>query len=629
MSVVEERKSPEDLERSQARPDSPSKDNDVDSSVDANSLKAKQIGVLGAEAAKQVAGWRLWTLYVGIALTAYVAGLDNNTTFAYQQAGASAFLQYPLYASVISVLQQVIIAVGKFPVAKLSDVFGRAEGFMVSLACFLIGWIMMAGAQNFSTLVAATVFYAFGNTGTQIMQQIIIADYIPSKWRGLAIGLLSFPYIINFAVAGKITGQLVDYTDTTSNTWRWGPGSFAIVMPIAMAPLILSLALSQHRAKKDGLVPRHPYRAMRPMQGLRAFLSDMDFGCLILISAGFILILLPLGLYAYAAKLWASPHIIVMFVVGGLCLIGIGLWEWLVASKPLLRLEYFLNRDIIIPALGIGFFDFWAFYMSFTPAYSWSIVAKDFSVEDATYYSVTQSLCLTVFGIACGAIMRWTRHYKYLLTFGCCIRLLGIGLMMRYRTEGSSTVQIVFPQVLQGLGGGFMGITLQVAAQVSVRHQFVAMVLSFVLLFTEIGGACGTAVLGTLQSKYLLPEMLQRLGAVGVSAADINALYAAPTTAIPWPLGSPERTAYIEAWNVYLHVGLSIAAGLSAVPIIASLFITNRRLGDGQNEVSDEMAPGHLGSAQEPPNSLREDKEAQLVAYPEIDGGKNAVSNSG
>lgn len=470
----------------------------------------------------------------------------------------------------------------------------------MSLAFFVVGQIIMAASQSFAATVAGTAIYAFGNTGVQIMQQIICADYVPTKLRGLSIGLLSLPYIINFACAPLIVDGLI-HNDPQNplrvldNLWRWGPGSMAIVMVVAMAPIIFALGLSQRKAKRDGLVPRHPYRTVGLYKGIRAFLADMDAGCLILIAAGFILILLPLGLYAYAAKLWASPHIIVMFVIGGVCIIGIGLWEWLVASKPLLRLHYFVNKDISIPTFGVGFFDFFAFYLSFNPAYVWSIVAMDFDLQDATYYSNTQSLCLTVFGIAAGVVMWWTRRYKWLLFSGCCIRLLGIGLMIRYRQIGSTVVQVVWPQILQGMGGGMMGVSIQVAAQVSVRHQFVAMVSAFVLLFTELGGACGTAVLGTLQSKYLYPAMVRRLSAVGVSSDQITTLYSTQFPA-PWPLGTPERTAYIEAWNEYMHVALAIVAGLSAIPIISSLFISDHKLGNTQNVISDEMAPGRLGS---------------------------------
>lgn len=567
------------------------------SSIASSSDEEKQVGVKTAEASYQVSGKLIWVAWLGLALTAYVTGLDNNTMYAYQQQAATVFQKYPLYLSVISVTQQVIIAVGKFPIAKLADVFGRAEGYMVSLFFYLIGFIILASCQNFAALVAGTVFYAFGNTGTQIMQQIVVADYFSSKLRGLVIGLLSLPYIINFACAPLITAQLVP------SHWRWGPGSFAIIISVATAPIIISLALSQARARKTSLAPRHPYLSMTVMQGLRAFVADVDVGCLILISAGFILILLPLGLHSYAAKGWAAPHIIVMFVIGGLCIIGIGFWEWLVASKPILKLNYFLNKDIFLPAFGIGFFDFLAFYIAWSPSYSWVYLTKGFDISDATYFSNIQSLCLTVFGIVAGALSWYLKRYKWILFAGCCIRLLGIGLMIRYRDESSTTVQIVWPQVLQGLGGGMMGVTLQVAAQVSVRHQYVAMVTAFVLLMTEIGGACGTAILGSLQSTYLYPELIKRLGAVGVSKVDIDAAYASPFT-ITWAFGTPEREAFNAAWNYYIHAGLIIAAAVSAVPIISSLFLTNHKLGDGQNAVSDEMAGSNIGSSHKPQDIL-------------------------
>lgn len=49
-------------------------------------------------------------------------------------------------------------------------------------------------------------------------------------------------------------------------------------------------------------------------------------------------------------------------------------------------------------------------------------------------------------------------------------------------------------QILQGLGGGFVGITAQVAAQASVPRDDVAMATAMILLLTSIGGAFGSAI---------------------------------------------------------------------------------------------------------------------------------------
>lgn len=66
------------------------------SSDASSSINGKQAGVLTAEASKQVAGTMLWVLIIGVGLTAYVAGLDNNTTYAYQQQASKVFGKYNL-----------------------------------------------------------------------------------------------------------------------------------------------------------------------------------------------------------------------------------------------------------------------------------------------------------------------------------------------------------------------------------------------------------------------------------------------------------------------------------------------------------------------------------------------------
>lgn len=511
--------------------------------------------------------------------------------YAYLQAAATHMNKYQLYIAV-STTQGVIIAVGKFPVAKLADVFGRAEGYAISLFMYIIGFIIIASCHNFGALIAGTVFYAFGNTGTQIMQQIVLADITTTKWRGVAVSLITLPYIINFGVAPLITQDLA--SNSLSNLWRWGPGSFAIVFPVAAAPIILSLALTQRKAKKEALAPRHPYLSMSPLQGLKAFLVDIDALGLLLLCAGFLLILLPLSLESVAAKGYESPHIDVMFAVGGACIVALPFQQYFLSPKPIFRRHFVLNKDVAIPALAIGFFDFASFYISWTPAYYWvQVTHPDWTVKDATYFSNTQSLSLTIFGIAAGCIILGLKRYKYLLLAGTCIRMLGLGLMIRYRDATSTTAQVVIPQVIQGMGGGIQGLLIQLAAQVSVRHQHVAMVTAFVLLMTELGGSVGSAIVGAIQNKVLLTQLNEKLGAVGVSAAEIASAFASPTT-VTWAVGSPERNAFIAAWNEYMHVVLIAGICLAAVPIIGTLFLTDHKLGDGQNCVSDELVGGRI-----------------------------------
>lgn len=66
--------------------------------------------------------------------------------------------------------------------------------------------------------------------------------------------------------------------------------------------------------------------------------------------------------------------------------------------------------------------------------------------------------------------------------------------MLHSRSSSTPTVELVFSQILQGLGGGIAATASQVSAQASVPHAEVAMATAVVLLLTEIGGAVGSAI---------------------------------------------------------------------------------------------------------------------------------------
>ena len=66
--------------------------------------------------------------------------------------------------------------------------------------------------------------------------------------------------------------------------------------------------------------------------------------------------------------------------------------------------------------------------------------------------------------------------------------------MIHSRGANGSDAEVVWTQILQGTGGEFAVVALQVGAQASRSHADVAMVTAVVLLITEIGGAIGSAI---------------------------------------------------------------------------------------------------------------------------------------
>lgn len=73
----------------------------------------------------------------------------------------SDFRRHSLVATT-NVVSTLLAGIMKLPISKLIDIFGRAEGFLVCLACAVLGLVMMAACTNVETYAAAQVAYWVG-----------------------------------------------------------------------------------------------------------------------------------------------------------------------------------------------------------------------------------------------------------------------------------------------------------------------------------------------------------------------------------------------------------------------------------------------------------------------------------
>ena len=66
--------------------------------------------------------------------------------------------------------------------------------------------------------------------------------------------------------------------------------------------------------------------------------------------------------------------------------------------------------------------------------------------------------------------------------------------MIHSRGANGSAAEIVWTQILQGMGGGFSTVAASVAAQASVPHVDMATATAILFVWSEIGSAVGSAV---------------------------------------------------------------------------------------------------------------------------------------
>ncbi|KAH9912103.1 MFS general substrate transporter [Epithele typhae] len=545
----------------------------------ARELQAEQdahAGVQAAEAAEQLGLMRAG-FACSIALASYVYSLDNQTTSNYLPFATSFFGAHSFISS-IQVAQSIIVACGKPVIAKVADVTSRATAFIVVLLFYVTGYLVIATAFHVGFVALGIICYAIG---LQLLTSVIIADITTLKWRGLVSGMTSIPFLFNAIIGSKLADAVL----------KPGDAMFAILVPAALLPLILTLFWGERKAKQLGLVETPPpgediVHHVKAGWAQRAWLlaEQLDLVGLLLLATAVACILLPMTLARKGKSSWADPSMVAMFVCGWVLLPVFVLWDLRYAKRPVIAMRFLANRTVVCAA-WIGFFDFLSFFLTFTYLQSFVLVTKPWSMTNVFYFGQAQTVGLTLFGIAAGIIMRFTHRYKPLLIIGLCIRIAGVALMIHARSDVGTDASLVWTQVLQGLGGGFAAVCSSVGAQASVPHADVAMVIALVLLWTEIGGGVGGSVAGGIWAAVMPGKLKEKLPEL--SEAERAALFGSITDVRKRPLSHPVRAGVVAAYSDTMEIMVVVATVLSVIPLALSFLMPDWYLGDAQNAVEE------------------------------------------
>lgn len=465
------------------------------------------------------------------------------------------------------------MAVLKPPIAKISDVAGRAETYMAAVVFYIVSYVLCASSHNFAQYAGGYVLYCIGQTGMQILNQIIVADITSSRWRGLANGLVNLPFmIIPWVSAFIVDGALANIG------WRWGIGMFAIIMPVCSLAAIVPLFWFQRRVRHNG-------GQVRNKTTIYGFFSQIDFGGSVLLSGGCAMLLLPIALAGNTSSHWRTPWVPALMVLGGVFLAALVYYEGRVATKPVIPPRFVKNISLVLAFL-IGLLDAFAYSVTHTYMYAWATVVHEMSARDATFLTYTAGCVQVLTGLVTGFLMYRSKRYKWLTVIGVAVRLVGYGLMMRLRGANNSIAEIFIVQAIQGAGSGMVGTVVIVVAQIVVPRAALAQATALVLLFIYMGNSLGSAIAGTIYTSMFRNRLRAWLGP-GIPQSAIDSVYDTITKVAPDP-GTPERNAVNHAYSDILLYMTMAALVASALPMIMVWFLPNLKLSDNHN-LSNEV----------------------------------------
>ncbi|KAK7525312.1 MFS general substrate transporter [Phyllosticta citriasiana] len=536
----------------------------------------RPIGVAKVEAVQALYGkYGKYCLWLGLAMIMIGFELDNSLVYTYQNYGTSAFNSLSVL-STLSTAGTIVSAVIKPPVAKISDVIGRGETYLITVTFYLLSYVLTAASKNINTYAAGFMFYKVGQSGTNILDSVVFSDVSSPRWRGFVLGISFAPFLIMPWISAFIVD---DVTKPDGIGWRWGIGMFAIVMgppgsdllfvpglvakvvthstksgmwsidtpqqasPVATGPLIGTLLYFQQRAKKTGLVPKVNISVWE-------FCSLIDLGGMILLCSGFAMLLLPFTLAASTPGKWSTPWVDVLIALGVVLLVALVPYEKYVAEHPVVPVHYGKNLTIVLACTLAGV-DQIGFSATHTYLYAWATVAHNYSARDATFLQYTNGVTECLAGIIAGIIMYKTRRYKWLTMLGVIVRCIGYGAMIRLRGAHNSTAELFIVQLIQGIGSGFIQQIALVAAQVVVPHAELAQISSLVLLISFLGSAVGSCVAGGIYTNEFKVFLRRYLGE-GTEQSVIDRVYDSITGTLPeW--GSAQRDAItLAVWMALL-----------------------------------------------------------------------------
>ncbi|KAG6026921.1 hypothetical protein E4U41_001128 [Claviceps citrina] len=476
----------------------------------------------------------IWAIY-------FVDSLQQATTGNLTPYVTSAFKQHSLTPTV-NIVSNIIGGVFKLTLAKVLDVFGRPQGYLLSIILTTLGLVMMALCRNIETYAAAQVFYWVGFNSLGYCLSIFVADTSSLRNRGLMMAFTTSPYIITTWISGPLAQGLLQ-----GPGFRWGFGFFALATPCITLPLYVLFMKNYLKAKKQGLMgPPRTKTNLTPRQTLAHYAREFDMTGLLLVSVGLALFLLPFNIYTRQADGWRSPTIALLLVMGPLLLFAFAVWETFYA--PVQFLPYALLTDrTVVGACGLAAVSFISFYIWNSYFRSFLQVVNGLSVSQASYVGSIYSMGSCFSAILVGLLIRKTGRYKRLsLYFGVPLIVLGVWLMMRLLQPDARVGYIVLCQILIACAGGTLVITQQTAAMAAASHQYLAVVLAVDSLFSAVGAAVGLTASATIW-QAVFPQRL-RAYLPESALANFTEIYGQLDVQLSYPVGSPARVAIQRAY---------------------------------------------------------------------------------
>ncbi|KKK20503.1 hypothetical protein P175DRAFT_0547559 [Aspergillus ochraceoroseus IBT 24754] len=500
-----------------------------------------QMGVQKAEAAALV--WSktaVYGIFAWIWLCFFITSLQlsiSNNMIYYAYAGFASAPQI----SQAYIVSTIVSGVIQLPIAKILNLWGRAEGYLVFVGVLVLGLIIIASCNGPNSFAAGYTLYWISYNVVNFILSIFIVDLSGLRNRAFLYAFIGTPSICT-AFVGPIAAQAFQQR----STWRWSYGCFAIIIFFVFVPLAFVFKFYQRKAEKMGLFVKTP-SGRTTLQSIVHYFHEFDIIGGFLLMAAFVLFLLPFSLEIYGYGGYSSATFITMVVIGILLFPVFAIWESYFVSTHFIKWELFKKRTVlgacVLSALVFFNYNTWDQYL-----YYYVQVVYNLNTTDTGYVTQTYTVGASIWSVVFGIWIRQTKYFKNVcLFFGVPLFLLGAGLMIHFRGSETQIGYLIMCQIFIAFSGGTLVIGIDMAVMAAADRDSIPMLVAMLGLCSSLGGSIGYAVAVAIYSNTF-PQAL-RSALPNDTQSDLDTLYLGGSAAqLAYPPGSATRSALNHAW---------------------------------------------------------------------------------
>jgi DHA2 family multidrug resistance protein len=408
-----------------------------------------------------------WFVALSVLFGSLMGAIDSsvvNVSLAHIQATYGVTVQEVTWVTTSYLITVVII----MPLtAWFATVFGRKRFYMYSVALFTIASVFCGLSRTLGQLIFFRVLQGLGGGALQPVAQAIMRETFPVEEQGQAMGFYGMIVLMGPAVGPTLGGWLTD-------NWSW-PWIFFVNLPVGAIALFMA---------SQFIVDPHY------MRGRAAKFDGVGMG---LLAAG--LASLQVVLEQGERDGWFGSSFIVALTVFAVIALGVFVvWELRVPAPAvnlrILRNPTFAAGTTIIGVLGLALFG----SLILLPLFLQTLLG--YSAMEAGLSLMPRSITMVVMMPVAG--MLYNRLGVYVMVPFGLLMCAAAGILMAHFTLHTSQLDVLLPQVIQGLGSSFMFVSLSTATLSTIPRPMMQAATGLYNLVRQLGGSFGTAIVITL-----------------------------------------------------------------------------------------------------------------------------------